>query len=147
MSLAPASSTASCRCSRSPSSCGACRRSRRCRCSASTLSFPGYLIVLAIGYAALGTLIAHLIGKPLIPLQFMQQRYESDFRFAIARVQDHAEAVALMGGEKVERQRAASGAYAALVAQLGRAGAAAEQAERLHLRLLPRLDRVPDRWS
>jgi putative ATP-binding cassette transporter len=67
------------------------------------LSFPGYLIVLAVGYAALGTLIAHMIGKPLIPLQFRQQRYESDFRFAIARVTDHAESVALMGGEKVER--------------------------------------------
>jgi putative ATP-binding cassette transporter len=67
------------------------------------LSFPGYLIVLAIGYAALGTLVAHMIGKPLIPLQFRQQRYESDFRFAIARVTDHAESVALMGGEKVER--------------------------------------------
>ena len=67
------------------------------------LSFPGYLIVLAVGYAALGTLVAHMIGKPLIPLQFRQQRYESDFRFAIARVTDHAESVALMGGEKVER--------------------------------------------
>lgn len=66
-------------------------------------SFPGYLIVLAIAYAALGTLIAHTIGKPLIPLQFRQQRYESDFRFAIARVTDHAESVALMAGEKVER--------------------------------------------
>jgi len=79
------------------------------------LSFPGYLIVLAIGYAALGTLIAHLIGKPLIPLQFMQQRYESDFRFAIARVQDNGEAVALMGGEKVERNELKR-RYAALVA-------------------------------
>jgi vitamin B12/bleomycin/antimicrobial peptide transport system ATP-binding/permease protein len=68
------------------------------------LSFPGYLIVLAVGYAALGTLVAHTIGKPLIPLQFRQQRYESDFRFSIARVTDHAESVALMGGEKVERQ-------------------------------------------
>jgi putative ATP-binding cassette transporter len=67
------------------------------------LSFPGYLIVLAIGYAALGTMVAHLIGQPLIPLNFMQQRYESDFRFAIARVQDHTDSVALMGGEKVER--------------------------------------------
>jgi putative ATP-binding cassette transporter len=67
-------------------------------------SFPGYLIVLAIGYAAIGTLIAHAIGKPLIPFQFNQQRYESDFRFAIARVTDHAESVALMGGERVERQ-------------------------------------------
>ncbi len=67
------------------------------------LSFPGYLIVFAVGYAALGTLVAHTIGKPLIPLQFRQQRFESDFRFAIARVTDHAESVALMGGEKVER--------------------------------------------
>jgi putative ATP-binding cassette transporter len=66
-------------------------------------SFPGYLIVLAIGYAALGTMIAHLIGQPLIPLNFRRQRYESDFRFAIARVQDQGESVALMGGEKVER--------------------------------------------
>jgi putative ATP-binding cassette transporter len=67
------------------------------------LSFPGYLVLLAIGYAALGTLVAHYIGWPLIPLQFRQQRYESDFRFAIARVTDYSDSVALMGGEAVER--------------------------------------------
>ena len=68
------------------------------------LSFPGYLIWIAFAYAAIGTLIAHFIGQPLIPLNFNQQRYESDFRFAIARVTDHADPVALMGGEAVERQ-------------------------------------------
>jgi putative ATP-binding cassette transporter len=78
-------------------------------------AFPGYLIVLAIAYAALGTLIAHLIGKPLISFQFRQQRFESDFRFAIARVTDHVEPVALMGGEKVERQELRR-RFAALVA-------------------------------
>jgi putative ATP-binding cassette transporter len=67
------------------------------------LSFPGYLVLLAVGYAVLGTLIAHLIGWPLIPLQFRQQRFESDFRFAIARVTDYADSVALMHGEPVER--------------------------------------------
>jgi putative ATP-binding cassette transporter len=67
------------------------------------LAFPGYLVVLAISYAAVGTLIAHFIGWPLIPLQFRQQRFESDFRFAIARVTDYADSVALMGGEAVER--------------------------------------------
>jgi putative ATP-binding cassette transporter len=67
------------------------------------LSFPGYLVILAIGYAALGTVVAHFIGWPLVPLQFRQQRFESDFRFALARVTDHADAVALMGGEAVER--------------------------------------------
>ena len=67
------------------------------------LAFPGYLVVLAISYAAVGTLIAHFIGWPLVPLQFRQQRFESDFRFAIARVTDYADSVALMGGEAVER--------------------------------------------
>ena len=67
------------------------------------LAFPGYLIWTALAYAGIGTLLAHLIGWRLIPLQFSQQRYESDFRFAIARVTDNAEPVALMGGEPVER--------------------------------------------
>lgn len=67
-------------------------------------AFPGWLIVLAASYAAIGTLFTHLIGAPLIPLNFNQQRYEADFRFAIARVTDQSEPVALMGGEAVERR-------------------------------------------
>jgi putative ATP-binding cassette transporter len=67
------------------------------------LSFPGYLVFAALAYAGIGTLVAHLIGWRLIPLQFSQQRYESDFRFAMARVTDNAEPVALTGGEEVER--------------------------------------------
>jgi putative ATP-binding cassette transporter len=67
------------------------------------LSFPGYLIFAAMLYALTGTLIAHLIGRPLIPLNFSQQRYEADFRFAMARVTDNAEPVALLHGEPVER--------------------------------------------
>ncbi len=69
------------------------------------LTFPGYLFFIAIAYAGLGTLIAHFVGRPLIPLNFFQQRYESDFRFAIARVwdKDFAEPVALMRGEEIER--------------------------------------------
>jgi putative ATP-binding cassette transporter len=67
------------------------------------LSFPGYLIVGALLYALAGTLIAHWIGWRLIPLNFSQQRFESDFRFAIVRAADHSEPVALMQGEGVER--------------------------------------------
>jgi putative ATP-binding cassette transporter len=66
-------------------------------------SFPGYLIVGALLYALIGTLVAHWIGWRLIPLNFSQQRFESDFRFAIVRAADHSEPVALMQGEKVER--------------------------------------------
>src|SRR5262245_24177471 len=67
------------------------------------LSFPGYLIWAALGYATVGMIVAHIIGHRLIPLNFRQQRYESDFRFAIARVTDQADPVALMHGEAVER--------------------------------------------
>ena len=54
-------------------------------------------------YALIGTLVAHWIGWRLIPLNFSQQRFESDFRFAIVRAADHSEPVALMQGESVER--------------------------------------------
>jgi putative ATP-binding cassette transporter len=67
------------------------------------LAFPGYLIVAALLYALIGTLVAHWIGWRLIPLNFNQQRYESDFRFAIVRAADHSEPIALMQGEPVER--------------------------------------------
>ena len=67
-------------------------------------AFPGYLIWAALLYAGIGTLTAHLIGWPLIRYQFNQQRYEADLRFALARVTDHAEPVALMRGEPVERE-------------------------------------------
>jgi vitamin B12/bleomycin/antimicrobial peptide transport system ATP-binding/permease protein len=67
------------------------------------LSFPGYLIWAALIYAGIGTLCAHWIGWRLIPLNFNQQRFESDFRFAIVRAADHSEPVALMRGEPVER--------------------------------------------
>lgn len=67
-------------------------------------SFPGYLIAGALAYALIGTLVAHWIGWRLIPLNFNQQRFESDFRFAIVRAADHSEPVALMHGEAVERE-------------------------------------------
>jgi len=67
------------------------------------LAFPGYLICAALTYAAVGTLIAHWIGWRLIGFNFNQQRYESDFRFAIVRAADHSEQVAMMRGEPVER--------------------------------------------
>jgi len=67
------------------------------------LSFPGYLVLIAVCYAAIGTLIAHLIGRRLIFLNFQQQRREADLRYSTARVTDHSEQVALLQAEAVER--------------------------------------------
>jgi vitamin B12/bleomycin/antimicrobial peptide transport system ATP-binding/permease protein len=66
---------------------------------------PGYLVWAALIYAAVGTLLTHLIGRPLIGLNFMQQRYEADFRFNLVRVRENSEQIALLRGEHAERGR------------------------------------------
>ncbi len=68
-------------------------------------SIPGYLVWAALIYAVIGTLLTHWIGRPLIPLNFNQQRYEADFRFNLVRVRESSEQIALLGGEAAERQR------------------------------------------
>ncbi|WP_270938410.1 ABC transporter ATP-binding protein/permease [Falsiroseomonas oryzae] len=68
------------------------------------ISIPGYMVWVALLYSILGTWIAHLIGRPLIRLNFLQQRVEADFRYALVRVRDNVEGVALYGGEADERR-------------------------------------------
>jgi putative ATP-binding cassette transporter len=65
---------------------------------------PGYLVWAALIYAVLGTAFTHWIGRPLIPLDFEQERREADFRFALVRLRENAEAVALLRGEAEEKQ-------------------------------------------
>jgi putative ATP-binding cassette transporter len=66
---------------------------------------PGYLVWAALFYAAVGTTLTHLIGWPLISLNFRQQRFEADFRFNLVRVRENSEQIALLGGEAAERER------------------------------------------
>ncbi|HEX4149384.1 MAG TPA: ATP-binding cassette domain-containing protein, partial [Pirellulales bacterium] len=47
----------------------------------------------------------HLIGWPLIPLNFQQQRYEADFRFNLVRTRENSEQIAALHGETAERER------------------------------------------
>jgi vitamin B12/bleomycin/antimicrobial peptide transport system ATP-binding/permease protein len=68
-------------------------------------TFPGYLVWAALLYAIFGTLITHLIGYPLVRLNFNQQRYEADFRFNLVRTRENAEQIALLHGEPAERGR------------------------------------------
>lgn len=69
------------------------------------IPIPGYLVWGALIYALLGTALTHLIGRPLVGLNFQQQRYEADFRFNLVRVRENAEQIALLRGEPVERTR------------------------------------------
>jgi putative ATP-binding cassette transporter len=69
---------------------------------------PGFLVWLVIAYAVVGTWLTHLIGRPLIGLNFRQERVEADFRFSLARNRIYSEQIALLRGEKAEASRLAS---------------------------------------
>ncbi|MFG3756942.1 SbmA/BacA-like family transporter, partial [Klebsiella pneumoniae] len=69
------------------------------------LPIPGYLVWFALVYSVIGTWLTHLVGWPLVSLDFRQQQYEADFRFNLVRVRENAEQIALLKGEPAERQR------------------------------------------
>ena len=68
-----------------------------------TLSIPGYMLWVALIYAAAGTWLTMKIGRPLIRLNFDQQRYEADFRFGLVRLRENSESVAFYHGELREQ--------------------------------------------
>jgi putative ATP-binding cassette transporter len=70
---------------------------------ASTFTIPGYMVWCALVYAVAGSVLTHLVGRPLIPLNFQQERLEADFRFNLVRLRENAEGVALYAGESQEQ--------------------------------------------
>jgi len=63
---------------------------------------PGYMVWVAILYAALGSVATHFVGRALIGINFDLQRYDAEFRFRMIRIRENAEGVALSGGEADE---------------------------------------------
>ncbi|WP_295475576.1 ABC transporter ATP-binding protein/permease [uncultured Pseudomonas sp.] len=70
-----------------------------------SLVIPGLLVWIALLYALAGTGLAFWLGRALPRLNFVQQRREADFRFALMRLRENADSVALYQGEAVENQR------------------------------------------
>jgi len=66
------------------------------------ISVPGYMVWVALIYSAIGTWLTHLVGRALVPLRFRQQRVEADFRYALVRLRENMEGVALYNGEPEE---------------------------------------------
>jgi vitamin B12/bleomycin/antimicrobial peptide transport system ATP-binding/permease protein len=67
------------------------------------ITIPGYLVWVALVYAIIGTWLTHVVGRPLIGLRFRQQRVEADFRYALVRLRENMEGIALYGGENEEK--------------------------------------------
>src|SRR5205814_3855241 len=68
------------------------------------ITIPGYMFWVAVLYSGIGSVIAHLVGRPLIRLNNRQQAVEADFRFSLLRLREEAEGIALYGGEAQERR-------------------------------------------
>jgi putative ATP-binding cassette transporter len=69
----------------------------------SSFNIPGFMVWMAVLSCAVGSVITHYIGRPQIRLNFLQQRYEADFRHHMVRVREYSESIALDKGEAVER--------------------------------------------
>jgi putative ATP-binding cassette transporter len=63
------------------------------------------LALISVAYSGIGTVISVKVGRPLIPINFDQQRYEADFRFALVHVRDNSESIAMYGGEQQEAKQ------------------------------------------
>ena len=71
----------------------------------SDYTIPGFMVWMAVVYCVVGSVLTHYIGRPLINLNFRQQRFEADYRHHLIRVREYSESIALDRGEPVERQR------------------------------------------
>lgn len=72
------------------------------------VEFPHYLVWTCLLYAVIGTWIMHRVGRPLVGLNFDQQRFEADFRYSLVRLRENSESVALSQGEAIEKRNLSS---------------------------------------
>jgi vitamin B12/bleomycin/antimicrobial peptide transport system ATP-binding/permease protein len=68
------------------------------------IAIPGYMVWCALAYALIGSALTWLVGRPLIALNGERYAREAEFRFALVRVNESGESIALHGGEKDERR-------------------------------------------
>jgi vitamin B12/bleomycin/antimicrobial peptide transport system ATP-binding/permease protein len=69
-----------------------------------SFSVPGYMVWCALAFALAGSWLSWRVGRPLIQLNYDRYSYEADLRFALVRDSEHAEGIALYGGEPDERR-------------------------------------------
>ncbi|MBR0680840.1 ABC transporter ATP-binding protein/permease [Roseomonas eburnea] len=71
------------------------------------VAVPGHMVALSLTYAVVGSMVAFLLGRPLVRATDLRQTREADFRFGLVRARETAEPIALARGEARERSRLA----------------------------------------
>jgi putative ATP-binding cassette transporter len=70
-----------------------------------SVTLPGHMVWVALGYAAIGATVITLVGHPLVRATDRRQAAEANYRARLVNVIAHAPAIALTGAEAGERQR------------------------------------------
>jgi len=79
------------------------------------IEIPRAMVFIAYIYVIIATVIAFRIGRPLIRLNFLQERLGAYYRYALIRVRENSENVAFYRGEPVENASLAA-RFAAVIA-------------------------------
>ncbi len=66
---------------------------------------PGFMLWAAISYAVVGSLLSYFVGRSLIRRNADRYAREADLRFALVRINEHVDGIALAEGEADERRR------------------------------------------
>ena len=67
------------------------------------IHIPGFLVIAAVLYSLFGTGSMLIIGRSFVRASEIQNQREAEFRYAVTRLRENGESIALLGGEKEER--------------------------------------------
>lgn len=68
-----------------------------------TLRIPGFLVIAAVIYSALASGAMVYIARGFVELAGNKNQAEADYRYALTRLRENGESIALLGGESEER--------------------------------------------
>lgn len=69
----------------------------------STVTIPGFLVIAAVIYAAIASSSMAIIGRNFVSVSESKNQAEAEYRYALTRVRENGESIALLGGEEEER--------------------------------------------
>jgi vitamin B12/bleomycin/antimicrobial peptide transport system ATP-binding/permease protein len=68
-----------------------------------TITIPGFLVIAAVLYAAIASGSIMAIGRRFVQISEDKNQAEAEYRYALTRVRENGESIALLGGEQEER--------------------------------------------
>jgi putative ATP-binding cassette transporter len=69
----------------------------------SAITIPGFLVIAAVIYAAIASGSIMTIGRSFVQMSEDKNQVEAEYRYALTRVRENGESIALLGGEQEER--------------------------------------------